>query len=76
LVSSLGPRRSPCELGHQLGLRVVAEGAENTDTVTALTALGCDTVQGYVFTPPLTADDTHTWIRAHTNHRQPKITAN
>ncbi len=54
--------RTVIELGHQLGLQVVAEGAETDDVVTALTALGCDTVQGFAFTPPLTAEDTFTWI--------------
>ena len=58
-------------LGHQLGFQVVAEGAETDDIVTALTTLGCDTVQGYVFTPPLPADDTLTWIRTHTDNLHP-----
>jgi diguanylate cyclase (GGDEF)-like protein len=57
--------RTVIELGHQLGLQVVAEGAETDDAVTALAALGCDTVQGFAFTPPLTAEDTLTWKHSH-----------
>lgn len=63
------------ELGHQLGLDVVAEGAETDDTVAALIALGCDTVQGFVFTPPLTADETFSWIHAH-NDVRPGVASN
>jgi diguanylate cyclase (GGDEF)-like protein len=54
--------RTVIELGHQLGLQVVAEGAETGDAVTALAALGCDTVQGFAFTPPLSAEETLSWI--------------
>jgi EAL domain-containing protein (putative c-di-GMP-specific phosphodiesterase class I) len=35
------------QLGHTLGLRVVAEGIEDEDQLTALTAMGCRYAQGY-----------------------------
>jgi diguanylate cyclase (GGDEF)-like protein len=35
------------ELGHNLGLKVIAEGVENAETATLLGELGCDQVQGY-----------------------------
>ena len=35
------------QLGHTLGLRVVAEGVEEEDQLTALIAMGCRYVQGY-----------------------------
>jgi diguanylate cyclase (GGDEF)-like protein len=45
-----------CDLGHRLGLTVVAEGVE-TDAVEAeLRLLGCDVAQGYLFSPPLPVD--------------------
>ena len=44
--------RSVVDLGHQLGLTVVAEGVEDAPTVEALTALGCDVAQGYLFARP------------------------
>ena len=55
--------RTVVELGHQLGLHVVAEGAETADVVTALASIGCDTVQGFAFTRPLDADGVLAWIR-------------
>lgn len=38
---------SMINMGHQLGLHVVAEGVEDLATYERLQALGCDTVQGY-----------------------------
>jgi len=48
---------SAVDLGHNLGLAVVAEGVEDEPTVAALQALGCDIAQGYHFARPLPADD-------------------
>jgi diguanylate cyclase (GGDEF)-like protein len=45
--------RSIIELGHRLGLRVVAEGVEEAAALQLLEELGCDVVQGYVVSPPL-----------------------
>jgi EAL domain-containing protein (putative c-di-GMP-specific phosphodiesterase class I) len=45
------------ELGHNFGLRVVAEGVENEAIVKALTDLRCDVLQGYHFDKPLPPDD-------------------
>ncbi len=39
--------RSAIDLGHNLGLEVVAEGVETEETKRHLEALGCDTLQGY-----------------------------
>jgi EAL domain-containing protein (putative c-di-GMP-specific phosphodiesterase class I) len=39
--------RSVIELGHNLGLTVVAEGVEDEYTLDALIAAGCDVAQGY-----------------------------
>ena len=48
---------STVELGHQLGLSVVAEGVEDQPTVEALRELGCDIGQGYFFARPAPADE-------------------
>jgi EAL domain-containing protein (putative c-di-GMP-specific phosphodiesterase class I) len=66
--------RSVIELGHQLDLQVVAEGAETDGVVAALTALGCDTVQGYAFTAPLAAVDALIWIRKRMSDEQLGVT--
>jgi diguanylate cyclase (GGDEF)-like protein len=56
--------RSTIDLGHNLGLRVVAEGIEDDATVEALRAAGCDRGQGYRFSRPLAADAFEAWARA------------
>jgi diguanylate cyclase (GGDEF)-like protein len=48
---------STVDLGHNLGLKVVAEGVEDAATMAALDGLGCDVVQGYHFARPLPAED-------------------
>jgi EAL domain-containing protein (putative c-di-GMP-specific phosphodiesterase class I) len=40
--------RSVIELGHALGLRVVAEGVETEDQIAFLSTTQCDLVQGYL----------------------------
>lgn len=46
---------SVIELGHQLGLTVVAEGVETDEVCDVLRALGCDTMQGFLFSPAVPA---------------------
>jgi diguanylate cyclase (GGDEF)-like protein len=45
--------RSTIELGHNLGLRVVAEGVEDAETAAELVRMGCDLLQGYAIGRPL-----------------------
>lgn len=44
--------RSSIDLGHSLGLRVVAEGVEKPELVDDLLAMGCDLAQGYAIAMP------------------------
>jgi len=44
-------------MGHSLGLTVTAEGVETEVQFEMLGAWGCDSVQGYLFSMPLVADD-------------------
>jgi diguanylate cyclase (GGDEF)-like protein/PAS domain S-box-containing protein len=46
--------RAIIDLGHNLGLTVVAEGVEDDDTLQRLRDLGCDRAQGYHLSPPVT----------------------
>src|SRR3712207_1332471 len=50
------------ELAHALGLKVIAEGAEDRATIDRLASLGCDYVQGYGFTKPLPPDEFAAWL--------------
>jgi EAL domain-containing protein (putative c-di-GMP-specific phosphodiesterase class I) len=51
------------DLGHDLGLRVVAEGVESSATIETLGELGCDQVQGFHVSRPLGADALEDWLR-------------
>ncbi len=57
--------RSVVELGHNLGLTIVAEGVETADALNALGGYGCDVAQGYLFTPPLPLEKFDAWYRSH-----------
>lgn len=50
--------RTILDLGRSLRLKVIAEGVESAEQVTALAALGCDLVQGYYFARPGSAEET------------------
>jgi diguanylate cyclase (GGDEF)-like protein len=54
--------RSTINLGHDLGLKVVAEGVEDEATLTRLAGLGCDFAQGYHFSKPLAPDAFNQWV--------------
>ena len=55
--------KSIVELGHNLGLRVVAEGVETESHVDALKGLGCERLQGYFFCKPKPVDEIDLWLR-------------
>ena len=56
--------RSTIEMAHQMGLKVVAEGVENRDTLHTLQALGCNILQGYHICKPLPLDAFNQWLSA------------
>ena len=55
--------RSTIDLGHNLGLQVVAEGIENMPTLERLNELGCDIGQGFGISRPLAPEHFATWLR-------------
>jgi diguanylate cyclase (GGDEF)-like protein len=55
---------STLQLAQSLGLVLVAEGAEDQETVEALTDLDCDVVQGYHISRPLPPAQLETWLRS------------
>jgi EAL domain-containing protein (putative c-di-GMP-specific phosphodiesterase class I) len=58
--------RSTIDLGHALGMRVVAEGIEDGATLELLRTLGCDLAQGYFIGRPLQASE----VRLKTGGRE------
>jgi diguanylate cyclase (GGDEF)-like protein/PAS domain S-box-containing protein len=55
--------RTIIELGHNLGLRVVAEGVEGHSSLDHLIGLGCDVVQGYYLSHPLACQQLERWYK-------------
>ncbi|MFN2526087.1 MAG: putative bifunctional diguanylate cyclase/phosphodiesterase [Actinomycetota bacterium] len=62
--------RSTIDLGRNLGLRVVAEGVENKETLDLLTELGCQIAQGFYLGEPLPATHLPELIRTRTSPQQ------
>ncbi len=54
--------RSIIDLGHNLGLQVVAEGVETKHMWDRLVALGCDLAQGYYVARPMPAPELAAWL--------------
>jgi EAL domain-containing protein (putative c-di-GMP-specific phosphodiesterase class I) len=52
------------DLGHNLGLRVVAEGVEDRETLELLATLRCDQAQGYFISRPISAVDLAVWAKS------------
>jgi EAL domain-containing protein (putative c-di-GMP-specific phosphodiesterase class I) len=63
--------RSTINLGHDLGLEVIAEGVEDKPTLDYLALLGCDKVQGYYISRPVAPDAFARWLGS----RQPIVAA-
>jgi len=64
--------RSTIDLGHNLGLVVVAEGVENNEVLDRLRQLGCDIAQGYCISRPLAPAHFLSWL-ATTGHPSRKM---
>jgi EAL domain-containing protein (putative c-di-GMP-specific phosphodiesterase class I) len=57
--------RSTIDLGHNLNLKVVAEGVEDLAAWKMLRVLGCDDAQGFFMSKPLAPRLLVAWIRAN-----------
>jgi diguanylate cyclase (GGDEF)-like protein len=56
--------RSIIDLGHNLGLRVVAEGVETSGVLLRLRAAGCDVAQGFLLAAPMPISQLASWLIA------------
>lgn len=65
-LGDLAVVRSIVELGHSLGLTVVAEGVEEDIARDQLEAMGCDVAQGYLISRPLSEKRLEAWLQART----------
>jgi diguanylate cyclase (GGDEF)-like protein len=66
--------RSTIDLGHNLGLQVVAEGVEDAASWEMLRTLGCDDAQGYFMSRPLEPVALGNWIRNYSGLHQSGLT--
>jgi diguanylate cyclase (GGDEF)-like protein len=55
--------KAAADLGHSLGLQVVAEGIEDTTTAGLMAQSGCDLLQGYLILPPAPAEELLAWSK-------------
>jgi diguanylate cyclase (GGDEF)-like protein len=56
--------QSLVDLGRRLGLRVVAEGVENTEACALLARWGCDEAQGHFLGRPMPVGELDAWLRS------------
>jgi EAL domain-containing protein (putative c-di-GMP-specific phosphodiesterase class I) len=63
--------RSVVDLGHNLGLQVVAEGVETEACWAAAVATGCDLAQGFFLARPMPIGEVAAWLA---EHRTPTMT--
>jgi len=54
--------RSAIDMGHGLGLKVVAEGIETEAAATRLREFGCDVGQGYLYAKPMPLEAFEAWL--------------
>ena len=54
--------RSIIALAGALDLQIIGEGVERTEEMTTLQKLGCQDLQGYLFSKPMTAAQLERWL--------------
>jgi diguanylate cyclase (GGDEF)-like protein/PAS domain S-box-containing protein len=59
-------------MAHCLHLNVVAEGVEQPGQFEVLKELGCDCFQGFLFSPPMPAEDLAKWLEAEDGESEPE----
>ncbi len=63
--------RSTITMAHDLNMKVIAEGVETETQLEFLRREGCDAIQGYLFSPPLSADETRLHLERYCRFTAP-----
>ncbi|WP_313053372.1 EAL domain-containing protein [Pseudomonas lopnurensis] len=63
--------RSMISIGHDLGIKVIAEGVETLEQLSFLHRAGCDEVQGYYYSHPLPPEDCLKFLTHNLKQRLP-----
>jgi diguanylate cyclase (GGDEF)-like protein len=63
--------KATVELAHGLGLKAIAEGVSDDETVTRLAGFGCDGAQGFFISKALPVDELGAWLRRRERERSP-----
>ena len=78
-VSDIGTDQNPgaiaravTTLGHSFGMEITAEGVETEQQLNFLLDIGCDEIQGYFFSRPLSPDDFRSFLDAF-DQTQPAV---
>ncbi|HET6725716.1 MAG TPA: EAL domain-containing protein [Gammaproteobacteria bacterium] len=66
--------RSAIELGHNMGLSVIAEGVETPESLAMLKQYHCDMAQGFLISRPLPAEDFMNWFMQYRRRSTPLST--
>lgn len=61
------------QMAHSLGMQVVAEGIEEQEQVETLRRMGCDFVQGYVYSRPLPIAEFEKWRAEHSPEKNENV---
>ena len=68
--------RMVTDLGHAIDVNIIAEGVETHGELTALQAIGADSIQGYLICGPLRPAALATWVRERTADNQSTTVSN
>ena len=64
-VSALIITDAAITIGKRLGVNVVTEGVEEHAQQALLFQMGCDIMQGYLFSKPMSPSDFFEWMKSH-----------
>jgi EAL domain-containing protein (putative c-di-GMP-specific phosphodiesterase class I) len=62
-VDDVSITKAVISMAHSLGMKVVAEGVETDAQRAFLQSRGCDQMQGYLFSRPVSADQARAFLR-------------